>query len=75
MTYSLEQNDIIFKMRDAGDSWAAIGRALGKSADAVRIYYQPNVARRDLPPKTIIPKPLTDGRVGLKIKRIIQDNP
>jgi transposase len=73
--YSDKERDVLFKMRDAGDSWAAIGRALGKSKASVKKYYQRNAPNRNLEPKPKVSKRITNGRVGRLLKSIVLENP
>jgi hypothetical protein len=75
MTYSEETKEKIFAMKDLNCSWKAIGTAIGKSANAVKKWYCKNRENRNLPPKTKVSKKITDGRIGLKIKQIVQDTP
>jgi transposase len=75
MTYSDHVRRILFQMVDAGDSWVSIGRALSRSADAVREYYKRHAVNRHLPPKIKVAKRVTDGRVGLYLKGLVKENP
>lgn len=75
MVYSEEEKDILFKLKDNGDSWETIGIALNKNKDAVRMWWERNASLRDLPPKVVARKRLTDGRVGLIIKKTVSENP
>ncbi len=75
MTISDKDADLIFTMKELGATWKRIALKLGKSESAVRKYHQRKSALLELPPKIKISKLLTDGRVGLKIKSIVKENP
>jgi transposase len=62
-------------MRDAGERWSSIALAVGKKEGALRAWWARNASQFDLPPKPNNRKKITDGRVGLAIKKICHDNP
>ena len=64
------EKQIIYKMKDENATWKLIGIAINKKGHSVRRWYQRNRINRDLPPKVKVSKRLTDGRVGLAIKKI-----
>jgi hypothetical protein len=54
---------------------STIAKLLGKSEAALKTWWARNRLLVDLPPKPIISKTKTGGRVGLKIKKLVQENP
>ena len=75
MTYSEETRQTLIKMKKAGATFRMIGLALGKKTDAVRKWWAKNRANLHLPTKVKVSKKITDGRVGLEIKRIVRETP
>lgn len=75
MTLSTESKDKIFALKDANCTWEQIAIAVGSTKEAVRQYHYRNRHLRHLPPRPKVSKAKTSGRVGLKIKRIIAENP
>jgi hypothetical protein len=79
MTNNTQLNDTqksaIIKMRDKFDiSFADISAILDCGSEQAKKFYQRCKLNSILPPKTIIKKSLTNGRIGIEIKRIIQEN-
>lgn len=72
---SERDKDMIFTMRDLGATWSQIGEKLGKTPDAVRMYFARNAPYRNYPPKDKVSKKLTNGRIGLAIKKKIHEDP
>jgi len=75
MTYTDDQIATIKRMKGSNQTWKSIGLALNKKPAAVMKWWRRNHLYFDLPPKSNVSKKITDGRVGLLIKRICQDNP
>ena len=75
MTYSDTEKNTIKTLKESGTSWKVIGEVLGKSPRKLRAWYSRNRVNFDLPPKTIIKKRITDGRIGSAIKRIAKEKP
>ena len=75
MTYTEEIKHTIVELKKKGVGWAAIGLAVGKSANAVKKWYSKNRPNLDLPQKIKVSKKMTDGRIGLKIKQIVNETP
>ena len=74
MTYSVEEKNTIQTLKESGTTWKNIGEAVGESPRKLRAWYSRNRENFDLPPKTIIKKRKTDGRIGSAIKRISKGN-
>ena len=73
--YTDDEKAKLFQMKDAGATWKFIGLALNKNPKAVRQWFRRNMINRALPPKVKVSKKMTDGRIGLLIKKIARDNP
>jgi hypothetical protein len=74
MTYSPEQIRLIESLKSNGVTWKAIGDALGKKGQSVRAFWLRYRAIQGLPPKPIIDKSITAGRVGARIKKAYQED-
>jgi hypothetical protein len=75
MTYTENEKRIIKDMREHGDSWESISIAVNKPAGNIRTWYSRNRLLLDLPPKVKVAKKVTDGRVGLQIKKLLVETP
>jgi hypothetical protein len=75
MTYTNDDVAIIRRMKEAGERWSSIALAVNKSESALRAWWSRNALSFDLPPKPRSKSRLTDGRVGLAIKKICRENP
>jgi len=73
--YTDAEKEKLYAMKDAGATWKVIGIALNKNPVSIRSWYQRNKINRHLPPKVKVCKKKTDGRVGLLIKKIVQETP
>ena len=73
MTYSEDDKQKIISLRANNVSWANVAIAVGKKEGALRTWYSKNRGNFDLPPKVKVSKKLTDGRVGLQIKKLVKD--
>jgi len=71
----LIRNDLMDKMREHNLTWKTIGHILGRSEEACKKEWQRHNELRDLPPKVIVIKRITDGSIGVAIKRIRHENP
>ena len=69
------EKDLIFTMRELGATFNKIALKLGKKEEAVKKYFQRNYPNRHLPPKVKTPKLLTNGRIGLAIKKGMKEDP
>ncbi len=72
MTYTENKKRIIRAMREHDDSWESISIAVSKPAGNIRTWYSRNRLLFDLPQ---VAKKVTDGRVRLQIKKIIEEIP
>ena len=75
MTYSEIEKRIISVMREEEISYAVIAKILNKKESAIRAWWSRNRLLIGLPDKIIVSKKKTDGRIGLQIKRIVQEDP
>jgi hypothetical protein len=75
MTYSESEKHIIRTLRDEQVSWSIIAKVLKKSERSLITWWSRNRQLLDLPPKDNLSKTITDGRVGLRLKKLIQENP
>jgi len=75
MTFSEDQIVLIKRMKEAGESYRTIGLALGKKRGAVKTWWCRNRLTIDLPPKPKLPSKMTEGRVGLAIKKVCVQQP
>ena len=73
MTYSPEQIRLIESLKGNGVTWKVIGDALGKKGPAVKAFWRRHRSIQGLPPKPVIDKSITAGRVGAKIKKAFRD--
>lgn len=69
MTLSEQEKHTIKTMREDRSSFAAIGRVLKKTGNAVKQWWHKNKLLVDLPPKLVARKRKTNGRIGLFIKK------
>jgi transposase len=74
MTYKPEEIELIKSLRESNVSWKAIGLALKKSPNALRNFWSRYKAIEGLPPRPILDKSITAGRVGTKIKKAIRED-
>jgi hypothetical protein len=74
MTYTEAQINLIQSLRDSNVTWKAIGLALGKSANALKLFWARYKANEGLPPRPVIDRSITAGRVGTIIKRAIRED-
>lgn len=75
MTYTERQIFEIRTLRDAGQNWEFIAKMMNKNAKSLRSWWSRNKINFDLPPKTVVKKRKTDGRVGSAIKRVVAEKP
>ncbi len=75
MTISDEDRARILKLHEEGVSYRAIGVAFGKTKNAIAKIIKRAKEKAFLGEKTIFKKRLTNGRVGLQIKKIVQETP
>jgi len=75
MTYSESEKSTILILRRENIKWDVISELLGKKTNALKKWFSKNRINLDLPPKPIISKRLTDGRIGLQIKKLVQEKP
>ena len=73
--YSEEHKYIIQVLKEAEVPWKVIAKALRKDEVSLRQWWSRNALLLDLPPKVIIKKRKTDGRMGLAIKRLATQVP
>ena len=73
--YSESEKHIIKTLKRAGVKWSVIAEALRKNELALRQWWHRNSLLVDLPPKPIIKKRKTDGRMGMVIKRLAKEVP
>lgn len=73
--YTEEQVRIIRILREDEVKWSTISKVIQKSEAALKTWWVRNRLLVDLPPKPIISKKKTGGRVGLQIKKLVQENP
>jgi hypothetical protein len=62
-------------MRDRSLTWPDISYYLNCGLEQAKQFYKRHLANQTLPPKTIVKKTITTGRVGLEIKKIVSENP
>src|SRR5690349_7881709 len=74
MTYTAEENQKLINMKENCASYKMIGIALGRKESALRSKWQKLKQVKDLPPKPIIKKTITTGRISLESKKIVKDN-
>ena len=75
MVYTDQEKATIVRMKAQNTSNKLIGGALNKSENAIQKFWSKYRLLEDLPPKPLIRKRLTNGPVGLEIKKIVRDNP
>lgn len=75
MTYSDQDKATIVRMKAENAPNKLVGVALNKSENAIQKFWSKYRLLLTLPPKPVIRKRLTNGPVGLEIKRIVQENP
>lgn len=75
MTYSDDEKQTVMLLRDKGVSWKSISTAVGRPVGALRTWFYRNRVNFGLPRKVKAMKKLTDGRVGLLIKRLVDETP
>ena len=73
--YSDEQKRIILILKKANVQWKVIAEVIQKSEGALRKWWTVNQVNFDMPPKPVIVKRKTDGRIGLAIKKISLELP
>ncbi|KAJ2984462.1 hypothetical protein HDV02_001092, partial [Globomyces sp. JEL0801] len=62
-------------MRAAGSTWRLIGIDVGKTATAVQVWHHGCQKNSNLPPRDVVRKRKTGGRVALAITKIVRDKP
>jgi hypothetical protein len=72
--YTDEQVRIIKTLREDDVKWSTIAKAVQKSEGALMTWWNRNRLLVDLPPKTVVSKKKTAGRVGMQIKRLVNSN-
>ena len=73
--YTKEDIRILKILREDNVAWSTIAKVLQKTEGAVRTWWARNQLLLDLPSKPIISRKKTAGRIGLQIKKMVQDNP
>jgi hypothetical protein len=73
--YTEEQVRIIKVLRGDDVKWSTIAKVIQKSEATLMSWWSRNRLLVDLPPKPIISKKKTGGRVGLQIKKLVNQNP
>jgi hypothetical protein len=69
------QTDYIQRMKELNISYVNIAFSLDIGVSQAKTFVCRHEFTKDLSPKTIVKKRITDGRIGLEIKRICLENP
>jgi hypothetical protein len=75
MAYTDKDAQQVEALKEAGCTWMQIGKALGKNGSAVKMWWSRRKARARMPPIPIIKNRITDGRIGLQIKKLACASP
>ncbi len=73
--YTENEKRIIRILKKANVNWKVISEVIQKKENALRKWWSVNSVNIELPPKTVIMKRMTDGRIGLAIKKLALEIP
>jgi predicted transcriptional regulator len=72
---SIEQKELVFSLFEQGVTQQQIANSMGVSVSCVKVHLHRKRVADSMPPKVKVVKRITDGRVGQKIKKIVQESP
>jgi hypothetical protein len=70
-----EQRETLISLKAVDTEWKTIALAVSKGVETCRTEWKKIRKLAYLPPKTRVSKKITNGRVGLSIKNLVEQNP